>query len=405
MDSTQVGSNIRQQGRLQLLVEILQRVQRMLNEADRQKYGEVFAPYLKGHPGQYFYHLKKEEIPEHIQRAGQVMERMLRELRPSYASEQPFRVLERVFGEHFRLVEGGVQTKPNQELSAQSLQSPDDWEATIRESGHGLRQGYVTNIAETCEEENPFQLITKVQLAPNSVDDTKLLMEALPKLVERTELDTLHTDGGFGGPQVDELLAEHQIRLIQTGIRGAHPSQEKLRFCDFQIHLDEAGQPVQLTCPRGHNAPVEIGSQKKGFVAKFPVGVCENCPFQAAKLCPARFRKRKRFYGIYFLPAKMRVTLRRQGNTAFRKTKLNPRAAIEATVRAIKHPFPKGKLPVRGRFRMFSMMIASAAMNNVRQIQRYLKSKTKNGESVFLFAFPLHCFWTLQPFRLSISYS
>ena len=45
MDSTQVGSNIRQMGRLQLLVEILQRVQRMLNPGDQTHYSEAFAPY------------------------------------------------------------------------------------------------------------------------------------------------------------------------------------------------------------------------------------------------------------------------------------------------------------------------------------------------------------------------
>jgi len=78
----------------------------------------------------------------------------------------------------------------------------------------------------------------------------------------------------------------------------------------------------------------------------------------------------------------MRVTLRRQRSKVFRKTKPNLRAAIEATVRAIRHPFPKGKLPVRGRFRIFYLMIGSAAMNNVRQIQRYLRSKEKKELSI-----------------------
>jgi hypothetical protein len=401
MDSTQVSSNIRQQGRLQLLVEILQRVQRMLSEADQQKYGEVLAPYLKGHPGHYIYRLKKEEIPEHILQAGRVMQGMLRELRSSYASEAGFQVLERVFGEHFRVLEEGVQAKPNGELGACSLQSPDDWEATIRECGHGLRQGYVANIAETCDEHNPFQVITKVQLAPNSTDDTKLLLEALPKLVQRTELEMLHTDGGFGGPTVDELLAEHHVGLIQTGIRGMHLSQERVHFSDFQFQLDEAGQPVQLTCPCGQDALVERGSQKKGFVGRFALSACESCPFRTARQCPVRFRKRKGFYGIYFMPAKMKVTLRRQQNQAFRKTKRNPRAAVEATIRAIKHPFRQGKLPVRGRFRMFSMMIGSAAMNNVRQIQRFLRSKARPSEAGFLFAPLLHCFWIPQSLRLA----
>jgi hypothetical protein len=74
----------------------------------------------------------------------------------------------------------------------------------------------------------------------------------------------------------------------------------------------------------------------------------------------------------------MMVALRRQRSQIFQKTKQNPRAAIEATVRAVKLPFPKGKLPVRGRFRMFYMMIGSAKINNVRQIQRFLKLKSKN---------------------------
>ncbi len=50
---------------------------------------------------------------------------------------------------------------------------------------------------------NELQLITKVQVAPNNVDDTQLLAEALPNLKERTDLDTLITDGGFGGEVSD----------------------------------------------------------------------------------------------------------------------------------------------------------------------------------------------------------
>ncbi len=54
------------------------------------------------------------------------------------------------------------------------------------------------------------------------------------------------------------------------------------------------------------------------------------------------------------------------------------RAAVEATVREVKHPFPAGKLPVRGKFRMTCMLIGSAAMTNVRRIQRYLAAKQEN---------------------------
>ena len=105
MDSTMVGSNIRQMGRLQLLVEVLQRVERMLKKKDQAHYAEEFAPYLQGHAGQYVYRLKREENAEHIQRIGKFMLRLLGELKEGYGQDPAYQVLERVFHEHF-LVKG-----------------------------------------------------------------------------------------------------------------------------------------------------------------------------------------------------------------------------------------------------------------------------------------------------------
>jgi hypothetical protein len=371
MDSTQIASNIRQHGRLQLLVEVLQRIPRMLTEADQAQYTELLKPFMQGHPGWYVYRMKPSEFPEHIRRIGLVMYQLVTELKPTYAQQKEYRVLERVFGEHYQLEKSAVIPKTQQELAASSLQSPDDWEATTREVGSGLKQGYVANVTETCDPENPFQLITKIQVAPNSVDDGKLLLQALPNLTERTDLDTLYTDGSYGGVEIDRSLTDKGIALYQTGIRGKKLGEDRLSFHHFSIHQDETGQPTRVTCPAGQIAPVEMGSQKKGYVARFSVSFCENCPYHQAGKCPTRYRKRKQFYGLYFLPWRMMVSIRRHRNQLLQKAKTNPRAAVEATIRAVKLPFPKGKLPVRGRFRVFYMMIGSAAINNVKHILRY----------------------------------
>jgi hypothetical protein len=45
MDSTQIASNIRGMSRLKLLVEVLQRVHRLLTEEEQGLYAEVFAPW------------------------------------------------------------------------------------------------------------------------------------------------------------------------------------------------------------------------------------------------------------------------------------------------------------------------------------------------------------------------
>ncbi|MDD5369767.1 MAG: hypothetical protein PHQ40_11825 [Anaerolineaceae bacterium] len=84
MVSTMVASNIRHMGRVQLLVEVLQRVYRMLNETDQQNYAEAFAPYLQGHAGQYVYRMKREETAGHLQQIGELVQRLVVELQPGY---------------------------------------------------------------------------------------------------------------------------------------------------------------------------------------------------------------------------------------------------------------------------------------------------------------------------------
>ncbi|MBA4380618.1 MAG: hypothetical protein C0393_08095 [Anaerolinea sp.] len=375
MDSTQVASNIRRMGRVQLLVEVLQRVHRMLNESDQQGYAETFAPYLKGHAGQYVYRMKGEETGTHLQRIGELMQRLLVELKVGYASEPVYQVLERVFGEHFQVEQTEVVTKPNEALSAASLQSPDDLEATYREkSGKGYK-GYVANLSETCDPENKLQLITKVQVAPNNTDDSQLLAEALPDLKARTDLETIYTDGGHGGPEADTVLQEQQVEHIQTAIRGRSPNPDKLHLADFTIKLNQDGKPVKITCPQGETVAVQTSSQQKAFVAHFDPTVCQTCPL--VERCPARAGKRDERHHLRFTQAEAQMAERRRRSQKHLQEGRNLRAAVEATVRSVKHPFPAGKLPVRGKFRMTSMLIGSAAVANVRRIQRYLEAKRK----------------------------
>jgi hypothetical protein len=56
MDATFVSSNIRQVSRLHLLVEMLQRVHRMLTETDRQHYTADFALYVHSSAGSLTWH-------------------------------------------------------------------------------------------------------------------------------------------------------------------------------------------------------------------------------------------------------------------------------------------------------------------------------------------------------------
>jgi Transposase domain (DUF772)/Transposase DDE domain len=382
MDSTQIASNIMDMSRLQLLVEAFQRLYRILSEADRQSCKEMFAPYLKVSSGHYTYAIKgKEETHRNIQEVGENMYRVVSELKDRYKAEPVFQVFERFFNDNFHLEAQQVQAKKNEEISAECLQSCDDLEATFRRKKEQEYKGYVANLAETCEPNNPCQLITKVQVAPNHVEDSDLMIAAVPDLKQRTDLEILHTDGAYSSPEADPVLQENQVELVPTAIKGRHPDQDKFGLAAYTFQVDEQGMPIQMTCPQKQVACIHWGNKKGALVADFEPLVCETCPFHKNRQCRAKPGKRDKRYHLDFNLHEVQVARRRRAKDQQKHRGKNLRAAVEATMRTIKHPFPAGKLPVRGLFRVTSLIVGSALMGNVRSILRYEKAKFKQDQS------------------------
>jgi hypothetical protein len=378
MDSTQIASNIRQYSRLQLLVEVLQRVYRDLSEADQLGYTPEFGAYVKGSSGQYLYRLKPEAYASHLEQIGQVIHKLVIGLAPTYAGQPSYQLLVRVFNEHFILDgkndhddEDGLRPRQGQELSATSLQSPDDEVASYRHKRGEDFTGYVANLAETCHPDNPFQLIVEVQTEPNTTDDAAMLAESLPRLKERTGLDQMHTDGGYNSPEVDQVMRQHQVEQVQTAIRGRQPNPAKLNLDDFTWELDPHGQPLALTAPTGQRAEIEPGRQPDRYIARFN-SPPPTSPPPGAKPGPPPV--------LYFSHQQLELALRRQRSAQAQSEGCHLRVAIEATVGAIKRPFNNDQLPVRGPFRVKMMMVGSAFMVNLRRIHRYQMAQNHQQE-------------------------
>lgn len=376
MDSTQIASNIRDMSRLQLLVEILQRVHRMFDETDQAQYAQTFAPYLKGSSGQYLYRIKGEDTDRHLQSIGDLMQTLVEELHDKYQDDPTCQILSRVFDEHFMVEEGQLRAKVGQELRADSLQSPDDPDATYRQKRGKDYVGHVANLTETCDPENDLQLIVKVQVEANTTDDADMLAEALPEIASRMDVDEMHTDGGYNSADVDKAMRDHEVEHIQTAIRGAKPSEDTLNLEDFQWETNDEGQPQQVTCPNEQTVPVTPGRTEDRCLAHFDQSICEHCPL--LDKCPTDPLKRTPQRVLRFTQQQVNVARRRQRSAEARASGQNLRAAVEASVRSLKHPFGNGKLPVRGKPRISMTIAASAAMSNLRRIHRYHAAKRAN---------------------------
>lgn len=379
MDSVLISSNIRDMTRLHLLVEVVQRLWRMLSEEDQAYYVEVFEPYLRGTAGQYCYRLRAEEVAEHLAPLGQVMHRLLHELEGAYAEHPTYHILRRVFAEHFDLVAGKtgdnewpqVRVRDDKEQRTGNLQSPDDWDATYRVKRGQPHRGYVANLTETCDPENKVQLITKVQVDSNLTDDEDLGVEAVPDLKARTGLAVLWTDGGYAGPDAEVVFRQHKVMHMPTNLRGRRPRPDRMGLASFAWGFDESGAPERVECPGGQRVPVREGHKPECYQCHFDIGVCAACPW--ANQCPAKPRKRRPVRVLHARLRAIQVARLRQRADWARKPGNNRRAAIEGTVRSVTHPFGghSGKLPVRGRIRVTQVIICSALMVNLRRIWRH----------------------------------
>lgn len=379
MDSTFIASNIYDASRLHLLVEGVQRLAALLSEAEKELYAERLAPYARRSAEQIVARLSgRPAIDAALQQIGALLDSLLTTLAPAQAQHADYLLVSRLFHDNYRIgeekapehVQRVIAAKSNDEIASSALQSFNDLEATYRRKQNKGHKGYVANVTQTCAPENPVQLITHVQVAPNNVADTTLLCEALPVLMEQTDLTTLYTDGGYGGEKPDLALQGTPVTQITTGIKGTVPSGDKFLLADFALEFDESGTPIQITCPADQRVEVLQGELPTRFVARFATATCSSCPLAAR--CRVQSAKRTPDSLLRFSLKQVHAAQRRQRMRELLESGKNPRAAIEAVVRGVKHPFRQGKVPVRGRFRTTVMVVLSAAMVNMRAIHRHL---------------------------------
>jgi hypothetical protein len=395
MDSTQLLSNIADLSRLELLVEVLQRLYRILSAEDQATYGEIFAAYIKESAGQYTYQIKgKEAVWERIQQLGLVLHELLIRLAEMYAEQPIYQVAQRFFDENFYLLEDEVKAKTNKEIQAGCLQSLDDLEASYRVKGSRAYKGYVGNLSETCHPENPLQLIVHTQTAENRTADTQLLKDALPELKERTDLNKIITDGGYVGPEIDQAMRKQEVEQITTGLTGTLPDHQdgKLAFSDFDMGLSPAGEVIQATCPAGYSATIQPAPSGKSFRLLFAPTDCQACAFYQQGQCPVQINPKK---GLCFLTVpkdRANSSQRRRRFEQCKEEARNLRPAVEATVFQVKHTLRGGKLRVRGLFRVACVFTCAALAVNLRRINRYENDRqrgkftSKKGRKAFLFA-------------------
>jgi hypothetical protein len=353
-------SNIRSYSRTQLLIEMLIRLYRVLSDEDKVRFNDILAPYIKQSSGQYIYNLQRQQIPHEQEKLGQLYHELYEALKESYGDFEVFSVFERVYTEHFTIIDDKITVKMSKELDGSTLQSPDDIDAAYRKKRSRHYQGQSVNITETANPENDMNLITDVAVRSNDTDDSKILNERIEPIKEKTpDLNELHTDGAYGSEDNDKKMEELEITHVQTAVRG--------RKAEVSIQIEEVSDgQYTVKCP---HQSVSSQKTKTRYKACFDVEICKQCPL--SRNCPAKQQSDKRTY--YFDRSDYLLGKRNRNIKSLPPERRKLRPNVEATVKEFTKPFNhKGKLRVRGLFKTMVYAHAMAISINFGRVWRYM---------------------------------
>lgn len=425
MDSTHVLSNIAVLTRLGLFVEAVTLFLRELRKAFPEAFESLEAGYGRRYLDRegYFSDAKRAQARRRLPVVAQDVGALVGTFRDDegVSALPAFELLVRLFEEQCEVVEaeeheddrdedededgddggtgeGGqprVQVREPKSIASDSLQSPHDPDATYGHKG----KGYEVQVSETCNEENPYQVITGTSVNGAHESDQNAVEPMLDQLEDSGMLpDELFADTGYGSGENIVRAAERNVDL-QAPVRDpdAPPSAEHFAAPigaggppdtgtetdvaaadDPDCAVDDALLGLEafsysntfdevLSCPSG-KAPQRQHVAGNQLIAVFSAQHCATCPM--ASSCPTRLlsngeRQLRR------APSTIATEVRQaeQQRAAF-KDRYRIRSGVESTNEELKGRHGMNDLRVRGRPRVeLAVVLKSLALNVKRAMQ------------------------------------
>jgi hypothetical protein len=377
MDSSMIGSCIKQMSRLELIAKVVQNFYRDLPEAEQLLWNEKLAGYIEEEADHIAYQLKRVEVEEHLQKLGSLIFELHRhyENQPEISQLKSYQHLGRLLLEQYNIAvdleKTRIEAKPAKEISSGSLQNPADDTATFRNKNGENYHGDILNIAETCHPDNPVQLLTDVSVHTNNTADDTILPERISQLKERTGVEQLITDGGYTGEKAESACQQESVILIPTEVKGRKLAEDEIPLSQFKIESNQV-----ITCPCGQSPQNQTYQpEKEHHIVHFAAALCSICPQHEQCLVHTG----KRFFSLIYNDRQLLLSRRRQqlGEESYRIL-CNLRPAVEGTVSQFKRKTRDGKLRIRltNRIRNATILM-SIGINFGRLLAYYRKNQSR----------------------------
>ena len=416
LDSTHVLSNIAVLTRLGLFVETVTHFLRELRKEDPDAFESLDAGYARRYLNRegYFSDAKRAQARRRLPVVAADVYALvsLFETDVTVRALPSFDLLMRLFEEQCEVVtdnEGGddgeqgggqgggglrVKVVEPKTVDSDSLQSPHEPDATYGHKG----KGFEVQVSETCDDDNPYQVITGTEVNgahesdQNAVEPMLDQLEESEMLPEEELADTGYGSGAnivesaqrgvdlhapvpdpdappptehFTAPVDDDFSPEAGAESAAGGASGPADIQDTpidLAGFTFDATYHEVRQ-----CPQG-NAPERQHMAGNQVIATFSVEHCGSCPLSSR--CPTRVlssgeRQLRR------APANIATEVRQAEQRSLEfKERYRKRSGIEATNQELKGRHGLGNLRIRGKPRVeLAVRLKSLALNVKRATQ------------------------------------
>lgn len=373
MDSTMFMPNIKKAGRLALAYDVLTKAVKAVPETELpEELKAILKPNFKTET------LYKSKPSESDSKMDQLLnlcleaKLILETHAVGQAEPEALRIVKRFIKEQANFDEGAkrLKAKSNKEISSDSLQSAYEEDCTYRTKRDKSQSGYLVNLAETCAQENPIQMITDYAVAPNIKADVTFGKDRIPVIKKNTDCNSMTLDGGYYSEDVTAAGAANFIDTHFTDMTGREP-KSKLPVTAFEF---EAETLIITKCP---NNVVPLRATIKGSqtVSHFPLDACKNCAL--AEQCPVK--EQKKDFVVRIDKKAIEAAKQRSKIENERWQSTSDRAAIEGTNSALKRAHGLGKLRVRSRAKCTVVVGYKVIAHNFKMFARYMIEQLKNS--------------------------
>ena len=219
MDSKLMSSNLAWLSRYEIVHETVRIFYREVKEKLDETTGAILENICQMEGNKIVYHSTNEEVRAKLQELGELIYRII----PMFSElkSENYELLKRVFEEQFEVKNGEVKAREKEKISAKSVQSPHDPDATYRDKDGDKCKGYSINVTESCDEEG-LNLIGEVKVRNAGTADVEFLVEGIKTSgkVFTEKAKAAHTDGAYHSPENQEYCEENEIELYLHAIQG-----------------------------------------------------------------------------------------------------------------------------------------------------------------------------------------